>query len=606
MDEKANRPSVAEWICLLVLFTGLAAMQILIGGTRMVFSLPAYGVVGVAALLGVFSWRRVRSNPNQLCLAATALFLLYVLSRALLSPVPYIARSDIHSVLGGLAVYFLVACVLTGTRQRMWMIVLLIALALGHVLVGAVQFRYGHNYMPISWLQRYDYEWRASGFYGCPNHLAGLLEVVGICGLSIVCWSRWPVWGKLLVGYAVGICYVGLVLTGSRGGYLSAATSLFVFAILSFLILRRAGGRRAWMLAAAGAFLVIVLGLGTAYSVGRSDRLKDRAQNTFDTSNMRLQLWKSALQQWKLAPIVGTGSATYLYYGRLLRDERMQRDPVYVHNDYLQLLAEYGLVGAAGFLLFLAAHLRHGLRNFARLGPKRVAASQLLPSNALALNLGALAAISGFVVHSIFDFNLHIPANVLLMAFVFALVANDGIIRARTPGALAGGQKLWRLLAPALGVVLLVQCARLWPSEYFSERARAAVRDYQPGGALLYSIRGLRYDALNPDLYHLLGGARSQFADRMDEPEAAASFRRAAIQAFKRAHELAPREQSYLLELASALDAAGEYEEAEKVFSQLRRLDPKSESLSRYYDGHLKAREKATTAPQPTAPPEGP
>ncbi len=183
--------------------------------------------------------------PSQLCLAVTAVFLAYILGRALFSPVPYIARSDVHSVLGGLVVYFLVACVLTEARSRMWLVVLLLALALGHVAVGAMQFHDGNNFMPISWLQRYDYEWRASGFYVCPNHLAGLLEVLGVMGLSIVCWSRWPVLGKLLVGYAVGVCYVGLILTGSRGGYLSAVASLGVFAILSLAILRGAGGKTA-------------------------------------------------------------------------------------------------------------------------------------------------------------------------------------------------------------------------------------------------------------------------------------------------------------------------------------------------------------------------
>ena len=93
-------------------------------------------------------------------------------------------------------VYFFTACILTSAKQRMVFVCFLLVLAVGHRLVGALQFRDGTNYMPITWLQRYDYERRASGFYICPNHLAGLLEVVGIIGLSIVCWSRWPIWGE--------------------------------------------------------------------------------------------------------------------------------------------------------------------------------------------------------------------------------------------------------------------------------------------------------------------------------------------------------------------------------------------------------------------------
>src|SRR5205809_665038 len=89
---------------------------------------------------------------------------------------------------------------------------ILAAAALLTVLVGAIQFRDGNNFMPIEFLQRVDYGRRASGFYVCPNHLAGALEVLGIFGMSIVCWSRFPVWGKLLIGYASGICYVGVLL----------------------------------------------------------------------------------------------------------------------------------------------------------------------------------------------------------------------------------------------------------------------------------------------------------------------------------------------------------------------------------------------------------
>ena len=46
-------------------------------------------------------------------LLCAALFFGYILARALLSPVPYLARSDIYSVLGGLLVYFFVACIFT-------------------------------------------------------------------------------------------------------------------------------------------------------------------------------------------------------------------------------------------------------------------------------------------------------------------------------------------------------------------------------------------------------------------------------------------------------------------------------------------------------------
>ncbi len=580
--------AATEGFSLVLLFLAFGLMQTLVGGTRMAFSLPVYGLVGVAGVIAFFSWRRVKPLPSQVCLGSTLAFLGYALGRALLSPVPYIARSDVYSILGGLAVYFLVACILISARQRMVLLLLLLVFALVHVVVGAMQFRDGNNFMPISWLQRYDYEWRASGLYVCPNHLAGLLEVLGVMGLSLACWSRWPVWGKLLVAYFVGVCYVGLILTASRGGYLSAGTSLFVFALLSLGTLRRLGGGLAWKIGLPATVVAVILATATVFYVSKNSPLRDRAQTTFDASNIRIDLWKAALMQWKLQPIVGTGSATYLYYGRTFRTPQMQLDPVYAHGDYLQLLAEYGLVGGLGLAVFLGAHLRHGWRSFVRLGPRRVAASQLLPSNALALNIGALAAVSSILVHSIFDFNMHIPANVLLLAFVFAVLANEGVAWERQAVAVAGKHLVWRLILPLLCLALLVQCFRLLPGEYFSERARMAVRDYQPGLALLYARRGLKYDPANPDLHHRLGTARMQFADRAQSPEAAGAFRQAAIDSLQRARSLAPREQSYGLELAGVLDAAGRFDEAERIFEELLQDDPKAQNLRRYYEGHLK------------------
>jgi hypothetical protein len=277
----------------------------------------------------------------------------------------------------------------------------------------------------------------------------------------------------------------------------------------------------------------------------------------------------------------------------------VQLDPVYVHNDYLHLLAEYGIVGAVGMALFLAVHLWRGGHSFRRLGPKRVAVSPRLLSNALALNIGALASVGSYLMHSVVDFNLHIPANVLLMAFVFGLLANDGVLRESAPTAVERGSVWWRLALPAFGLVLLIQSARLLPSEYFAERARAGVRDEQPLAAIQFAREGLKWDAQNPDLHFYLGLARQAQGDRMRDPRAKASFHTEAIKAFEEARALVPQEKLYSLELATSLDAAGRFEEAEWAFYDLLQWDPKSVSLQKYYEGHLQL---WRGSPRPTAP----
>ncbi|CAN5751936.1 hypothetical protein BH20VER1_BH20VER1_07410 [soil metagenome] len=598
-------PRATEWLCLLLLVAAFGAIQVLIGGTRMAFSLPSYALLGVAGVLALLTVRQPKAPASHPCLAVAAVFLAYILGRALSSPVPYLTRSDIYSVLGGLVVYFLVACVLTANRHRMVLMLFLLVVGVGHALVGALQFRDGNNFMPIWWLQRYDYGSRASGFYVCPNHLAGYLEVVGIIGLSLVCWSRWPVWAKLLIGYMVGVCYVALILTASRGGYLSTGTSLLVFGILSMAVLRRSSARLFWSIGGAGVAGAIVLALLIVFYVQKSDFLSGRAQNTFETTNMRVDLWKGALQQWQLNPVFGTGTGTYLFYGRLFRTERVQHDPIYVHNDYLHLLAEYGLVGAAGMAAFLLVHLGRGWQSFRRLGPKRVAVSPRLGSNALALNIGALAAVASYLVHSVVDFNLHIPGNLLLLAFVFGLLANDGIHResAASP-EVSKGQILWRFALPALGVILLVQSARLLPGEYLAERARGALRDRQPASALRMARDALKSDPQNPDLYFYLALGRLALADEAEDPRAAASFQQSAIPELERARAIVPQENLYALELATTLGALRRFEEAEEIYTDLMQRDPRNVSIHEAYDGHQKAWQSPPPAPEAEAPVE--
>jgi tetratricopeptide (TPR) repeat protein len=249
---------------------------------------------------------------------------------------------------------------------------------------------------------------------------------------------------------------------------------------------------------------------------------------------------------------------------------------------------------------FLGVHLWRGRQSFRRLGPKRVAVSPRLSSNALALNIGALAAVASYLVHSVFDFNLHIPANVLLLAFVFGVLANDGVARENAAAEIKPRALFWwRLALPALGVLLLVQSARLLPGEYFAERSRAALRDERPIVSTAYALEGLKWDPMNPDLHFYLGLARLLSSERMGDNRASASFLSHAIAAFEKARALAPQDRVYALELATALDSAQRFEEAEQVYQDALRLDPKSTSVRQYYEGHVRLWRGSPATAQP-------
>src|SRR5438132_4500549 len=132
--------------------------------------------------------------------------------------------------------------------------------------------------MLIPFLQRFDYGRRASGFYVCPNHLAGFLEVVGLFGLGAICWGRWPRWARILIGYLVAVCYLGLALTMSRAGYLSASVGLLVFLVVSLVVLLRGGSRGYWKIAAGAAVAALILAITVVFLADKRFYLRTRAQ----------------------------------------------------------------------------------------------------------------------------------------------------------------------------------------------------------------------------------------------------------------------------------------------------------------------------------------
>src|SRR5438132_13236780 len=121
-------------------------------------------------------------------------------------------------------------------------------------------------------------------------------------------------------------------------------------------------------------------------------------------ASMRQNTWQIFLHH----PFAGTGLGTLqivyppyesLYDGRIVN---------HTHNDYLEALAETGVLGGLCCAWFLGVLFRESLKRL----------RQLYNSFAGALQRCGLVACVGFLVHSLVDFNLHIPSNALLFFFM--------------------------------------------------------------------------------------------------------------------------------------------------------------------------------------------
>jgi O-antigen ligase/polysaccharide polymerase Wzy-like membrane protein len=128
------------------------------------------------------------------------------------------------------------------------------------------------------------------------------------------------------------------------------------------------------------------------------------------SSDDRTMFWRASLDTALQHPVLGTGPGTYR---GLVRDKDRFLLVFYVHNEYLQAMAETGLVGLASILIAIAVFAGWAWRRRpGRSSPER------------AVWAAAVAAGTAFCVHGFFDFMWRVPA-VVLLAFVWLAFAVD-------------------------------------------------------------------------------------------------------------------------------------------------------------------------------------
>jgi O-antigen ligase len=595
-------------LILLLAALGLTVTQVLAGGWALVFALPGYAILVVAALL---SWcgnlRAPISGRAADGLTATALFFLYIAGRALFSPEEYLARNDLYMALAGMAMYLLVAFNLTTSKSRGLFVGFLLLLGVANCLVGAIQFSKGTEFMISSFLTRGPYGARASGFYGYPNHLALFLEVCVFMGLSVAFWSRWRPWVKLLAGYGALVCVLGLLLTGSRGGYLGGIAGLIVFGLLSLRLVGDFFRNRALALLVAGVVLFGGLAFGVQHFISKSSALQGRVTQKVTSEDTRLQIWKVGWQQFKLQPIAGTGSGTFKYYARQFSPQTMYSDPIHAHNEYIEMLAEYGILGIAIALMCIDTHLRSGWRLISRELAQR-SEGYSVSANSLALTIGAMSSVVACLFHSGLDFTLHMPANFLTMAFVFGLLANPRGAReeAGEPAPLTESSDLspyLRLALPALGLWLGIKALPTWPAEFYSYKTRSILADwkYMESGDIARELaglveQGLRWDPRNPQLHRISGISETAMAAQATEPAAKDEHAGKAIASYEKAVSLAPGDVYLVLDLAWAYETHQQHAKAGPLFKRAIELFPTSPDAHYAMAWHLHGQGNLTAA----------
>jgi O-antigen ligase len=294
----------------------------------------------------------------------------------------------------------------------------------------------------------------ATGSYVNRNHLAGLLEmalpfavVPAISLLSAVSTPAISVpalplgrsrgksprplaaaAGATLTGAGAVLILAAILASRSRGGLVAALVSLLVLGLAA--LKRSALPRKKWLLAAALAAL-----LATAFLYLPSENLVRRYTHLLGRDALRhegrVSLWSETLDLVAAYPLVGCGfggfEAAFLGYKR---SAPMVTD-THAHNDYLELLAEGGVLAFALCVALAAPPIAALVRASVRSESGRDSV----------MSLACLASIAAILAHSFVDFNLRIPANGMAFFWVLGLCSAGGHRPCAKPVASRQGER---------------------------------------------------------------------------------------------------------------------------------------------------------------------
>ncbi|HET7206925.1 MAG TPA: O-antigen ligase family protein, partial [Terriglobales bacterium] len=213
-----------------------------------------------------------------------------------------------------------------------------------------------------------------------------------------------------VVGLFAVLPVAALFLSASRGGIVSFCVQIL---LLGYVLLRSRGLRK--RLLAAVVVLLAAFLMVSWLGVGQILQRFSSLQKLEVSEAKRVAMAKGSWRIFVDHPLAGTGLGTLqivyppyetLYDGKIVNHS---------HNDYLEAVAETGVLGGFCCAWFLVVLLR---KSFARVRQRDYSFSD-------ALQFSGTVACAGLLVHSFVDYNLHIPSNALLFFLMAHLATAD-------------------------------------------------------------------------------------------------------------------------------------------------------------------------------------
>jgi O-antigen ligase len=330
--------------------------------------------------------------------------------------------------------FFLIINTIRSRNQIMRLVIAIIIAGTIVAFLGIIQMVSRTDKIYWFWQSHY----KTGGYFGPyvnPNHFAGYLEMVipltlgflitKLLNYSITHTGSWRhrlsrieshLSKNALLIFVIVIMAAALFLSLSRGGIISFLLSLVFFSIILGLKKTQRKKRKV---------VLIILGLVFAFLIwiGIDPVLKELStlSNLHKASPHRPLVWKDTLNLVKDFPLFGVGLGNFQHLYPKYKTIKSKVFWDHTHNDYLEMLSDTGSLGVlflfGGLVFFLAKIIKKW--------------QQRRDPFVVGITLGGLTSVMAILLHSTVEFNLHIPANAMLLFIILGLTVATSHLKMR-------------------------------------------------------------------------------------------------------------------------------------------------------------------------------
>jgi len=271
----------------------------------------------------------------------------------------------------------------------------------------------------------------ATGTYANRDHFAGLLEMILPFALMypLAMLRRDPKRHESPALPAIKACAVltvaavlliAIIHSLSRMGFMAALASLFVCGAIAFTlrdsrvdyeVVPMPLWRRS--MPSIVVALIVIAGFILLPTDPLIARFSEFARTEDISADTRAQIWRDTMGMIKAYLLFGCGWGAYESSFLQFKTVAPMHTIDYAHNDYLQVLVEFGIGGFLAGLVFILRLLWKTIR----------AATYSYSIDERYIAIGCIGSITAILLHSLVDFNMYVPANSMVFAWVAGLAA---------------------------------------------------------------------------------------------------------------------------------------------------------------------------------------